>query len=100
MFVRVSCKLVLADEYADGFKWKAPLGGQAHHVERSDGGFGIVVHGAVELGFSGKEMIVSAIILVSLDMPVVTSEGQVRAVDHDVLQYVQMPVAGRDPIRW
>ncbi len=88
MVIRVGRKLVVAGKNADGFKWKALLAGQARCVERSDGGFCLVVHGAVELGFSGKEMVVSAIVLVSLDVPVVLGERQVGTVDHDVLQYV------------
>ncbi len=44
----------------------------------------------------GKEMVVSAIILVSLDVPVVSGEKQVGTIDHDVLQYVRMPAAGWD----
>jgi hypothetical protein len=99
MVIHVGCKLVVAGKNSDGFKRQALLAGQACRVERLDGSFCLVVHGAVELGFSGKEIVVSAIVLVSLDVPVVLGERQVGTVDHDVLQYVRMPVAGRDPIR-
>jgi hypothetical protein len=98
MVIRVGCKFVVAGKNADRFKHKTLQVGQACHVQRSDCGFCLVVHGAVELGFLGKEMVVSAIVLVSLDVPVVSGEGQVGTIDHDVLQYVQMWAAGWDLI--
>jgi hypothetical protein len=99
MVIHVGRKFVVAVKNADRFKQKTLLAGQACRVEQSDGGFCLVVHGAVELGFSGKEMVVSPFVLVSLDMPVVLGERQVGTIDHDVLQYVRMPAAGWDPMR-
>jgi hypothetical protein len=43
-------------------------------------------------------VVFGAVILVCLDVPIVSSEGQVSTIDHDDFEYIRVPAAGRYPV--
>ncbi len=40
-------------------------------------------------------MVFGAVILVRIDVPIVSGEGQVGKIDHDDFEYIRVPAAGR-----